>query len=972
MIDIRMRRGVLILASALLMLLGAGSLALGQPINVWTQYFDAGVSGHDIATNIATDHHNNVIVTGCSNESQSGPFDIVTIKYNPDDGTELWSKRFGTPAQYDTATGVIVDNDDNIYVVGGSRNSSGRFDAVLLKYTSNGDTVFTRRFEDPVGQFLGTSVALDAGGNIYVGALHRVDATATQFYDVALIKYAPSGDTLWSRYQKLRTSTGRYDEMVTMCLDNSGNAILTGPAKDTVPSAIGQDLFTVKYNSYGDTVWTRRFDGGAHWDDYPVSITSDDSGNVYVLSTSDAGYSNYNYSVVKYDRAGGYLFNAIYDYRDNPGCWDIPQAFAVDAAHAIYVMGTSENEDNLDICTVKFLPSGGDTVWSNRYNNGGEEEAADLAVDALGNTYVEGSSEDASGTFDFVTVKYGPDGAPHWAMRWASPGADDAESRQIAIDQLHNIYVCGSTYMSGTAWDYVTLKYSGQDAGVTQILAPVDTIRVNRQIPPRVIVRNYSPMEINCPVRIQIGSLAADANVTLAAYESTLVTFNPRPPWVFTDSGTFTVRAYTMLPGDEEPVNDTARATIVVTFPWLVKPNVPEGAKSKTVKDGGRIAFYPDSSRIYCMKGNNTLEFYMYNCSTQVWATRESVPAALGRKKVKKGSALAYGGNNLIYAFKGNRTMEFWVYDVVAHTWMPRANLPAAIKEGGAMAWVPTNNRMYVLQGSNTQAFWAYHIDGDSWSQRNVVPIGPSNKRPKDGSCIAYDGLSTIYALKGKTSEFFKYDVNSDSWTALKPLPLIGSLGKKKKTGSGSSMAFANGLVFCFKGNNTNEYWAFNPALDSWSESDSMLSGVSRKRIKGGAALATANKKIYALKGNNTREFYLYNADIPNLFGAPAADNNQTSALAPTIAFSLRVSPNPFRTNALVTYSLPREGNVTLKLYDIKGSRCENLVSGRQHAGVYNLRLNDRRLASGVYFLKARFDDGASERQLTSKILIQK
>ena len=50
----------------------------------------------------------------------------------------------------------------------------------------------------------------------------------------------------------------------------------------------------------------------------------------------------------------------------------------------------------------------GNQVWVARYDNGGGDSGRDIAVDASGNVYVTGWSEDSSGIRDYATVKYAP------------------------------------------------------------------------------------------------------------------------------------------------------------------------------------------------------------------------------------------------------------------------------------------------------------------------------------------------------------------------------------------------------------------------------------------------------------------------------------------------------------------------------------------------------------------------------------
>ncbi|MEO0108527.1 MAG: hypothetical protein ABIK62_05075, partial [candidate division WOR-3 bacterium] len=388
---------------------------------------------------------------------------------------------------------------------------------------------------------------------------------------------------------------------------------------------------------------------------------------------------------------------------------------------------------------------------------------------------------------------------------------------------------------------------------------------------------------------------------------------------------------------------------------------------------GGSLAYDPEHNLVFALKGNNTLEYYAYNCSTGLWSTRESIPFGPNRKRVKKGATLTYG-DGMIYATKGNGTNEFWAYDVNLRTWSPRHELPAKVKGGATSTFVPAYSRLYLAQGSNSQGFWAYYPDGDSWTLKAVFPLGMTNKRPKEGTCIAFDGAGTIYALKGKTTEFFSYDVTSDVWTQRKDIPKLNPQTLKRKTvGDGGAMAFASGRVYVFKGNNLDDFWNFDPGPDSWSVDDSVFLGTLRKRVKAGAALTEARGKIYALKGNSTFEFYRYNADVPSGFTGFAHDKANTFAdeARRRLPFALGLAPNPFTAQARITYSLPEPGLVRLELFDAAGRRTRCLFAGDRPAGIHSLCLDDPTLAAGVHFLRASFATGQTRRQLTVKFLVQ-
>lgn len=62
--------------------------------------------------------------------------------------------------------------------------------------------------------------------------------------------------------------------------------------------------------------------------------------------------------------------------------------------------------------------------------------------------------------------------------------------------------------------------------------------------------------------------------------------------------------------------------------------------------------------------------------------------------------------------------------------------------------------------------------------------------------------------------------------------------------------------------------------------------------------------------------------------------------------------PNPFNPTTMIRYQIPREGFVTIKLYDALGKEIKTLVSSHQTAGIYNCNVDASKLSSGVYIYK--------------------
>lgn len=60
--------------------------------------------------------------------------------------------------------------------------------------------------------------------------------------------------------------------------------------------------------------------------------------------------------------------------------------------------------------------------------------------------------------------------------------------------------------------------------------------------------------------------------------------------------------------------------------------------------------------------------------------------------------------------------------------------------------------------------------------------------------------------------------------------------------------------------------------------------------------------------------------------------------------------PNPFNPTTTISYALPKQGNVIIKVYDINGNEIKTLINKTQNAGYYNVTFDASNLSSGLYF----------------------
>ncbi len=69
--------------------------------------------------------------------------------------------------------------------------------------------------------------------------------------------------------------------------------------------------------------------------------------------------------------------------------------------------------------------------------------------------------------------------------------------------------------------------------------------------------------------------------------------------------------------------------------------------------------------------------------------------------------------------------------------------------------------------------------------------------------------------------------------------------------------------------------------------------------------------------------------------------------------------PNPFNPTTTISYSLPDNMNISLKVYNILGSETTTLYEGYQRAGIHKIQFNANNLNSGIYLVKLTSNYGA-------------
>jgi hypothetical protein len=220
-------------------------------------------------------------------------------------------------------------------------------------------------------------------------------------------------------------------------------------------------------------------------------------------------------------------------------------------------------------------------------------------------------------------------------------------------------------------------------------------------------------------------------------------------------------------------------------------------------------------------------------------------------------------------------------YDVYLDTLNPPVTLLAANQTGTVLPFSGlVSARTYYwkvigknVNGTTSSAVWNFlTLAGEpNWTMMSSLPDGGKLKAVKAGGALAYgkeagNDTAFVYAFKGNgTYEFYRYNTSSNAWLALESINAYNRVSKKKAVKQGSSLRMAgDGKLYATKGNNSYDWWQYDPAKpwgSRWAQMDDVPTGNKpcREGVSSVAIEQGGVSYVYLLKGSGTYEFYRYN-----------------------------------------------------------------------------------------------------------------
>lgn len=426
----------------------------------------------------------------------------------------LWANSGVGAEVASSASGPVVDQAGNVYVIGRFRSSGETFKfsnsattlstfnpdvltIFMAKYNKEGDLLWAKSFKS--GMADGELIGVDASGNVYCSGVYRdsikIDNTtlngSSTEYKPFLAKFTTTGNLLWAR--NITTALpGYYMEYGALEVDAQNNVLMAGNfgqhsisfdnivLNNSDNSATSYDYFVVKFDAEGDAVWATS--GGApDKDDMATSLCLNSGGGFYVgTQYQDTGVvmNGGQIRVYKYNTSG----SVVWDEHINATSGVLLGALTSDAQGNFYMAGTYSGVmelDNLILddegCFVAKYNAAGDAIWAKSTTSNAPDIsifATGIGVDqngtiSIGGSYVYSYVVPVSTiTFDTITLtlqgdrdaflaQYSNNGDVIKALNISGSLSEFGSGLKVTGDGT--IYYSGSFYSPEVALDSVML-----------------------------------------------------------------------------------------------------------------------------------------------------------------------------------------------------------------------------------------------------------------------------------------------------------------------------------------------------------------------------------------------------------------------------------------------------------------------------------------------------------------------------------
>ncbi|MCX6640613.1 MAG: SBBP repeat-containing protein [bacterium] len=621
---------------------------------------------------------------------------------------------------------------------------------------------------------------------------------------------------------------------------------------------------------------------------------------------------------------------------------DSPVGVEVDASGNVYVVGHSYHDEitGYDYLTIKYTPDGA-VLWRSYYDSPSENSwdvPMDFILNDQGNVYITGECIGDENNLDFATVCFNSQGRQLWEAIYAGPNQFNDEAQALALDAAGNLYVTGRSYTSVDNADFATIKYNS--LGEQQWVALYNGPGNRTDYPVDIAVDGTGNVYVT-------GNSDSDPSPRFN-YDFATIKYNSMgvQQWVVYHNGPYNGNDYPValaLDGD---------ANVYVT---------------------GQSQNASNSDCITVKYNSNGVQQWVHGYTE----TQVGYPIPFSMKLDRQNNVVIAGcysgetGSKYFTLKLNSAGVQQWarLYQS-SGTWGERANAVAVDRdlnvyvtgESHTSSWFPTCTTLKYDQAGTLK--WTAYYDSDLDALKSGVDLAID----RHGNVLVaaqfmfmeqadYDFLTLKY-----------HQVQGD--VAVGMIPTVSPIQIPPTGGSFSyHLTTVNGVRDSLP---VDLWWQINfPGLYPRV----VNIGLQSRDLPLDTCVIVRTQNVSANVPAGTYQYAAYIGDFPEIVWASdtltfekQSDSSdpwvttqdesfsgpfeETEPATPTQFELLCVFPNPFNPSTTISYALPTAGLVNLSVYDISGKKVVELVNGTRDAGKQEVTFDGSNLPSGIYFCR--------------------
>ena len=269
---------------------------------LWAKTY--GGNGNEEGKEIVATADGNYVIVGASNSVNHSNNDALLMKIDPS-GNVLWTKYYGG-STYESTRSVKLCLDGGFILAGKTSSIVNAVASVfLVKTNASGDTLWTKIYNGP-DSYEGKSILANSDGTY---TLCIDDSSGIHDSDVRWMKINSTGTIIWNK------SYGGNDKDICKMIQptNDNGYIIAGISRSF--GWANPDMWLLKINSLGDTLWTRHYGGNGHEHCLAARPTAD--GGFVTIGHTRSYSLNEEIMLVKVDSIGRILPVGVNEYAFN-------------------------------------------------------------------------------------------------------------------------------------------------------------------------------------------------------------------------------------------------------------------------------------------------------------------------------------------------------------------------------------------------------------------------------------------------------------------------------------------------------------------------------------------------------------------------------------------------------------------------------------------------------------------------------